>query len=184
MRNVLAAILWMTCLGLGVAHAQLVPPVQLPPVPLPPEKVSGMSLPQTSVTRNLDALAGARILRVESLAREHRAELERDPHGELVVRAEVVAIDITAAALKRALADDFLASHEVETVLRDEREAHGIADRAAARAKQHEYERERRTRRVPKRHSARTALGAPRTGIGRPDTGRSGRPCVQVDRRP
>jgi subtilisin family serine protease len=107
MRNVLAAILWMTCLGLGVAHAQLVPPVQLPPVPLPPEKVSGMSLPQTSVTRNLDALAGARILRVESLAREHRAELERDPHGELVVRAEVVAIDITAAALKRALADDF-----------------------------------------------------------------------------
>ena len=47
-------------------------------------------------------LTGARALRAERLLSEHRAELDRDPRGDLVVRAEVVAIDITEAALARA----------------------------------------------------------------------------------
>ena len=51
----------------------------------------------------LRELTGARALRVEQLVRQHRAELDRDPRGELVVRAEVVAIDITAAALEQAV---------------------------------------------------------------------------------
>jgi len=108
MRNRTTVFLWMSCLVLGMAHAQLVPQLQLPPLSTPPVKVPGVSLPQAGVTRELGDLAGARILRISTLAREHRAELDRDPRGELVVRAEVVAIDITEAALKRALADDFL----------------------------------------------------------------------------
>ena len=52
--------------------------------------------------------ADARVLRIEQMSRDHRAELERDPAGELVVRAEVVAIDITEAALQRALENKFL----------------------------------------------------------------------------
>ena len=108
MRNRATALLWMTCLAVGGAHAQLVPQVQLPPVSVAPLKVPGVALPQTGVTRDLGELAGARILRISSLARDHRAELDLDPRGELVVRAEVVAIDLTQAALKRALADNFL----------------------------------------------------------------------------
>ncbi len=102
-----AAFLWISGLALGVARAQLVPQVQLPPVSVPPVKVPGASLPESAVTRDLNGLAGVRLLRIDSLARQHRTELDRDPRGELVVRAEVVAIDITEAALKRALADDF-----------------------------------------------------------------------------
>jgi hypothetical protein len=108
MRARMTALLWMTCLTLRLAHAQLLPQVQLPPVSTPAAQLPGVSLPQTGVARSLDSLAGARILRIDTLAREHRAELDRDPRGELVVRAEVVAIDITPPALQRALADHFL----------------------------------------------------------------------------
>src|SRR5262249_33847730 len=60
-------------------------------------------------------LAGARQLRIEQLVRQHGAELERDPRGELVVRAEVVAIDITDAALALARKAQFevLRTHEL-----------------------------------------------------------------------
>src|ERR1043165_6336863 len=108
MRTSAKAFLWMTCLLSGVTQAQLLPQVQLPPVSAPPVRLPGAPLPQTGLTRNLGDLAGARILRISTLARDHRAELDRDPRGELVVRAEVIAIDITEAALQRALAEHFL----------------------------------------------------------------------------
>ena len=76
---------------------------QLPRVQLPPVNVPGAPLPLPDATRavggTLNELAGARALRIERLASTHRAELDRDPAGELVIRAEVVAIDITDAAL-------------------------------------------------------------------------------------
>ena len=61
-----------------------------------------------AVGGTLRDLAGVRALRTERLLREHRAELDRDPRGDLVVRAEVVAIDITPEALARALDAKFL----------------------------------------------------------------------------
>jgi subtilisin family serine protease len=83
---------------------------QLPQVQLPNVQVPGVpALPE--VTRAVDGglreLAGARALRAERLLREHRAELDRDPRGELVVRAEIIAIDITPAALDQAIAARF-----------------------------------------------------------------------------
>ena len=89
-RFILAALLALP------ASAQL-PQVQLPPVQLPgctllPEITRGLGGTLRDVT-------GARALRAERLLREHRAELDRDPRGDLVVRAEVIAIDITDAAL-------------------------------------------------------------------------------------
>jgi subtilisin family serine protease len=49
----------------------------------------------------------ARALRIEQLAARHRPELDRDNRGELVVRAEVVGIDITDEAVRNALAKKF-----------------------------------------------------------------------------
>jgi subtilisin family serine protease len=83
---------------------------QLPQVPLPRVPVPGVpGVPETSrtLTGTLRELAGARALRVERLIRENRAELDRDPRGELVVRAEVVAIDITPSALDKAITAGF-----------------------------------------------------------------------------
>jgi len=107
--------LWAAVLLAGGARAQI-PDVDIPdtvpsrmgvPGVLTPggELVSGAA---GAADRTVRRLAGARFARIEGLAREHRAELDRDPQGELVVRAEVVALDITAAALKLALDHQFL----------------------------------------------------------------------------
>jgi subtilisin family serine protease len=76
---------------------------QLPQVQLPVQLPSGV-LPET--TRAVGGVlrdAGARTLRAERLFRDHRASLDRDPRGDLVVRAEVIAIDISDAALANAI---------------------------------------------------------------------------------
>jgi hypothetical protein len=100
--------LWFLALGLTAAlssRAQL-PQVQLPGVQVP--GVPGLPDATRPVGGTLRELAGARALRAERLLRENRAELDRDTQGDLVVRAEVVAIDITPTALDKALAAKFL----------------------------------------------------------------------------
>jgi subtilisin family serine protease len=92
-------------LGLGLpghAAGQL-PQVQVPPLQIPGGPAPSLPDARHALDGTLEQLAGARALRVEQLARSHRAELDRDPRGELVVRAEVVAIDITEAALQKAV---------------------------------------------------------------------------------
>ena len=68
-------------------------------------QLPGGVLPEA--TRALDGtlreLTGVRALRAERLLRDHRATLERDPRGDLVVRAEVIAIDLADAALANAI---------------------------------------------------------------------------------
>jgi hypothetical protein len=56
---------------------------------------------------SLGQLSGARALRANGCSTSTAPELDRDPSGELVVRAEVVAIDVTDEALARALKNDF-----------------------------------------------------------------------------
>ena len=85
----------------GGARAQL-PQVQLPPVQVPGVPTPSLPDARRALGGTLEQLSAVRRLRVEDLARAHRAELDRDPRGELVVRAEVVGIDVTEAALARA----------------------------------------------------------------------------------
>jgi subtilisin family serine protease len=89
------------------ASAQL-PQVQLPPVSVPGVQVPSLPGADRAVGGSLRQLSGARALRVERLLTEHRTELDRDARGELVIRAEVIAIDITDAALAGALKARFL----------------------------------------------------------------------------
>lgn len=95
----------LATLALGSASAQL-PTLQVPQVQVPGV---GPLLPDATraVEGTLRELTSARALRAQRLFRDHRAELDRDPRGELVVRAEVVAIDIRADALDQALAAGF-----------------------------------------------------------------------------
>jgi hypothetical protein len=104
----------------GGAHAQI-PSVGIPDAVTAPVAMPGVQPPGGLLSgvggaadRTLQRLAGARVGRIEGLAREHRAELDRDPQGELMVRAEVVAIDITEAALKLALDHKFLVKRTQE----------------------------------------------------------------------
>jgi subtilisin family serine protease len=94
-----------------LAGAQL-PAIEgsLPPVTLPGTQLPGEIVPDATdnLDRTLRRLTQARVTTIDRLVRENRAGLDRDPAGELVVRAEVVAIDITAKALERALAEKFL----------------------------------------------------------------------------
>ena len=97
--------LWIASLSwvLG-AHAQVLPRVQLPGVQVPELPVEPALRGATGTLAELPA----RALRSRQLFEAHRAELDRDPRGELVVRAEVVAIDITETALATARGADFL----------------------------------------------------------------------------
>lgn len=85
---------------LAVSASAQLPQVQLPTVPLP-----GGVLPDVSrgVGKTLREVTGARALRAERLLADNRAVLDRDTQGQLVIRAEVVAVDITEAALAGAL---------------------------------------------------------------------------------
>lgn len=90
---------------LAAAQAQL----PLPNMPLPQVQVP--ALPVDPALRDVDGplrSLPSRALRATALYRANRGELERDPGGELVVRAEVIAIDIGAAALEGALAEKFV----------------------------------------------------------------------------
>jgi hypothetical protein len=98
-------LLVVSLTGAGPAARAQLPQVQVPKVPVP--GVPALPEVTRAVAGNLRDLAGARALRAERLLREHRAELDRDPRGDLVVRAEVIAIDITQAALDKALAAKF-----------------------------------------------------------------------------
>lgn len=88
------------------ASAQL--PVQLPQVALPGVQVPGLPAAERAIGGTLNQLSGARALRADRLLAQHRAELDRDPRGDLVVRAEVVGIDVTAEALAGAQKAQFV----------------------------------------------------------------------------
>jgi hypothetical protein len=98
-------LLLVMSLNALTTRAQL-PQVQVPNVRVP--EVPRLPDATRTVGGTLRELSAARALRAERLLRENRAELDRDPRGELVVRAEVVAIDITQAALEKALAARFV----------------------------------------------------------------------------
>jgi hypothetical protein len=111
MRVLLAALL--ICCAPG-ADAQLgLPPVRLPS--LPAVNVPGV-LPgiTDSAAAPLDTghLRELRRLRVRELLRRHRDVLEADPHGELIVRGEVLALAPEAAALDAATGAGFTIARE------------------------------------------------------------------------
>lgn len=96
------------------ANAQLgVPPVRLPGLPL---NVPG-ALPQLtdSSSTQLDTrqLRELRRLRVRDLLRRHRDVLEADPHGEPIVRGEVLALSPGDGPLKSAAAAGFTIAREL-----------------------------------------------------------------------
>jgi subtilisin family serine protease len=93
----LMALAW-----LADARAQL-PNVPLPQVPLPQVRTEPLL---REVGGTLGRLP-TRALRIDQLAARHRPQLDRDERGELVVRAEVVGLDMTDDALRNALAKKF-----------------------------------------------------------------------------
>jgi hypothetical protein len=89
------------------ASAQL-PPLQLPQVAVPGVQVPVLPAAGRAISGTLRQLSGARALRAEQLLARHRAELDRDPLGDLVVRAEVVGVDVTPEALAGAQKMQFI----------------------------------------------------------------------------
>jgi hypothetical protein len=89
---------WLAMAWLGTAQAQL-PDLDLPPLQTPRVQTDPLL---REVGATVTRLPG-RTVRIEQLVARHRPELDRDTRGELVVRAEVVALDISDAALRAAL---------------------------------------------------------------------------------
>jgi subtilisin family serine protease len=108
----------LAIISLGSAAQAQLPRVQLPNVP-------GVQLPGAvndtvnragntvgNVAGQADRLANARRLRVDELLRTQRANVERDPAGQPILRAEIVSSDPTDAALDRARAAGFQIARE------------------------------------------------------------------------
>jgi hypothetical protein len=92
----------------GLLALPALPQLQVPRVGAPELPVP--VIPQVAgPDRLFRELAQARTLRVERMFSAHRAELDRSPPGDLIVRAEVIAIDMTSDALARALDAHFVA---------------------------------------------------------------------------
>lgn len=100
---------WLALALPGDSRAQL-PNVQLPQVSLPPLRTEPLV---REVGGTLNRLP-TRALRVDRLVVQHRRELDRDDRGELVVRSEVVGIDMTEEALRNALAKKFQVARKQE----------------------------------------------------------------------
>jgi subtilisin family serine protease len=76
----------------------------LPRVELPVDVDRTVDTTQQTVN---DSVAAIRRVRTDAVLRENRTRLERNPHGEVIVRNEVVAVSPTADALERAAAAGF-----------------------------------------------------------------------------
>jgi subtilisin family serine protease len=110
--RVLLATLLLCCAP--TAGAQLgLPPVRLPGLPAVnvPGALPGVTDPATAPL-DTGKLRELRRLRVRELLRRHRDVLEADPHGELIVRGEVLALAPEAAALAAATVAGFTIARE------------------------------------------------------------------------
>jgi subtilisin family serine protease len=109
-------ILTLCLFGTQIAAAQ----VGLPAVRVPRPPVGLPSLPPTdlSLESKLDAefrgtdLRGLRALQIRTLLRAHGDLIEADPHGEPIVRGEVLVVAPSASALQAAAALGFSVSRE------------------------------------------------------------------------
>lgn len=110
MRKIVTLIFLASLTWVAPVSAQLVPQVQVPGVQLPQLPVDPAVRGVTDSLRNLPS----RAVRSQRLFEQNRTELDRDTRGDLVVRAEVVAIDITEPALAAALKADFLVKRTQE----------------------------------------------------------------------
>jgi hypothetical protein len=101
----------------AAAHAQLpgVPVQGLPRVELPAtvnDTLGNVRNTVGNVAGQVDRLADARRLRITELLRTQRANVERDPAGQPILRAEIVAFDPTTEAVDRARAAGFDVARE------------------------------------------------------------------------
>ncbi|HEY8052578.1 MAG TPA: S8 family serine peptidase [Steroidobacteraceae bacterium] len=102
--------------GAQIADAQ----IGLPPVRVPLPGAGLPSLPTTALPleSNLDAefrgtdLRGLRALQIRTLLRAHRDVIEADPHGNPIVRGEVLVVAPSATALQAAAAAGFSVARE------------------------------------------------------------------------
>ena len=116
--RVLPGLMLLACATLAQAQVGL-PPLRLPQLP--------GSLPELPATLPLDTdksaallaregevarLTQLRALRIRELLRRHRDVLEADPHGQPVVRGEVLALSPSDAALQAAAAAGFVVLRE------------------------------------------------------------------------
>jgi subtilisin family serine protease len=116
-------LFFAACLASQAVFAQLgVPTVRLPSVPqLPPAQTLIQQLPTATGALDAADLRDLRQLRIRALLAAHGALIERDPHGEPIVRSEILALSPGDAALAAANAAGY-------TVLR-ERALEGIDTR-------------------------------------------------------
>lgn len=112
MRSTSAAIAVLLLCWVDPTPAQVrLPSVDLPQLPVVTDTLDGTS---NTVDRTLQSVdpQDLRRVQVQGLLRRHRDVLERDPHGEPVIRRELLAFEPTAEAVRGAQAAGFTVARE------------------------------------------------------------------------
>nr|WP_298716714.1 S8 family serine peptidase [uncultured Steroidobacter sp.] len=105
-RSIAFVVLLLAAAGWARAQVAL-PRVQVPDLPGLPAEPLNRTVNGVLDRADPRSLRELRQVRIRDLLRTHRAVLESDPRGALIVRAEVVALSPTEAALDRARAAGF-----------------------------------------------------------------------------
>jgi hypothetical protein len=135
-----ATLFALSCAALtGAAAAQIsVPAAHLPSLP-----AAGLSSPLGQSATGAASLAPAALTSLrrttgQHLIRQNRQQIEADPNGEPMLRGELVALDLSAAALERIVAAGFVrvrgqALDDADTRIVVLRAPHGMSTRHALR---------------------------------------------------
>jgi subtilisin family serine protease len=107
-------LFFATCLASQAVFAQLgLPTARLPSLPqLPPAQTLTQQLPTATDTLDAPDLRDLRQLRIRALLAAHGALIERDPHGEPIVRSEILVFSPADSALAAASAHGYAALRE------------------------------------------------------------------------
>lgn len=102
------AVLAFALVATGAARGQILGG-RLPSLPIGPPPTSGLGIPDvpTSTLQDAGRLVEQRDLRLRNLIRDHRDLVEPDPHGNPVLKGEVVALSPSADLLSHAQAQGF-----------------------------------------------------------------------------
>jgi len=96
------------CALVARAPAQVgLPPVRLPQLPAPLSAPMGQSLPDELSPPAADALTALRRTTAQRLIRNNRQQLEADPNGQPIVRAELVGLNLSESALAQIASAGF-----------------------------------------------------------------------------
>ncbi|MGH8230550.1 MAG: S8 family serine peptidase [Steroidobacteraceae bacterium] len=137
-------IIRMIAFGCAALSQAAAAQINLPPVRLPSLPVPGLAAPLAAglgapLEQRTNELLTARRARLDALVRDNRQSIEADPNGDPILRAQLIGLDLSPAALEQIATAGFMLISErplagLDTTVQVLRVPAGMSTRRALRA--------------------------------------------------